>query len=87
MRLKIERLGGFAGVPATGERDLDQLSQAQREALEKLLRAPRAPSPSPGADRFRYKLSLSGADGQPCELEVGEDEMPEELASIAEVKL
>jgi len=85
MRLRIERLGGFAGVPAVGERDLDQLSQKQREALEKLLCAPRA-APSPGADRFRYKVRVTG-DGAPREIEVGEDEMPEALASIAEVKL
>jgi hypothetical protein len=84
MRLKVERRGGFVGKLATGERDVGELSPVQREALDALFDAPQKPGRSPGADRFQYKLQLVG-DGVTKEIEVPEDSMPDELASIARI--
>jgi hypothetical protein len=84
MKLRVERRGGLVGKLAIGERYLKDLSSGEREALDKLLKSPPKPGASPGADRFRYKVQVLG-DGVQQELEVPEDAMPEELASIAKL--
>jgi hypothetical protein len=86
MKLRIERRGGLAGKLAVGERDLGDLSPVQRNALDELMKAPPNPGGSPGADRFQYKVQLLDS-GAKQEFEVPEDAMPDELASIAKVKL
>ena len=86
MRLKIERRGGLAGLPAVGERDGSEMTATQRRALERLLRAPPSPAPSPGADRFHYKITVEDETGTK-ELEVPEHAMPEALAVIPKIKL
>ena len=86
MRLKIERHGGFAAVPAVGERDGSELSAAQHQALQRLLQSPPSPAPSPGADRFHYKVTVEDENGTK-ELQVPEHAMPEALAGIAQIKL
>jgi hypothetical protein len=83
MKVRIERQGGLAGRPASGERDEADLSPEQRAALEQLRAAPPAAAP-PGADRFRYRVRLSDANGEQ-EFEVGEDAMPDALAGIARI--
>jgi hypothetical protein len=85
MKLRVERQGGFVGKLAVGERDLGDLSPGARDALDNLLRSPPKPGQSPGADRFRYKVQLLD-DSLKQELEVPEDAMPDELASIAKIK-
>jgi hypothetical protein len=82
-RLRIERRGGLVGKPAAGERLLADLTPAQRQALDQLLKSPGA-APSPGADRFRYKVRVTDDTGT-REVEVGEDAMPDALASIPQL--
>ncbi len=84
-RLRIERRGGLVGKPAVGERNLADLTPEQRQALDRLLKTPDRAAPAPGADRFRYKLRITG-DGGEREVEVGEDAMPDVLASIPEME-
>jgi hypothetical protein len=85
-RLRIERRGGLVGKPAAGERLLADLTPAQRQALDQLLKSPAssAPPPAPGADRFRYKVRVTDDTGT-REVEVGEDAMPDALASIPQL--
>lgn len=86
MRLRIERRGGFAGLPAVGERDGSEMNAAERRALERLLQSPPSSSPSPGADRFHYKITVEDESGTK-ELEVPDHAMPEALAGIPQIKL
>jgi hypothetical protein len=86
MKIRIERRGGLVGKVAVGERELGELSPAQRKALDALVKAPPKPGPSPGADRFRYKVQLVDETGK-REFDVPEDAMPDVLASIPEIKL
>lgn len=86
MRLKIERTGGFAGLPAVGERDESDLTAAQHQALKQLLQSPPSSAPSPGADRFHYKVTVEDENGT-RELQVPEHLMPEALAGIPQIKL
>src|SRR5205807_1204184 len=89
-RLRIERRGGLAGKPAAGERDLTQLTPEQRAALTRLLDASGPASgrsaPAKGADRFSYKVRYTDTNGT-REFEVGEDAMPDALASIPQIDL
>ncbi len=60
-RLKIERRGGLANLPARGEIDMASLSPTDRKALESLFRH-KGPLPtSPGADRFRFIVTREPA--------------------------
>ena len=84
-RLRIERRGGLVGKPAAGERLLADLTPAQRQALDQLLKSPgAAPSPGAGADRFRYKVRVTDDTGT-REVEVDQDAMPDALASIPQL--
>src|SRR5262245_4630325 len=69
-RLRIERIGGLAGfggphLKSRGEISLSDLSPADRQAVEDLLRSPeRAASGHPGeADAFRYRITRETATG------------------------
>lgn len=86
MRIKIERRGGLAGAPAVGERDESELTTAEHHALRQLLQSPPAAAPSPGADRFHYKVTIEDQNGT-RELQVPEHMMPEALAGIPKIKL
>lgn len=86
MRLKIERTGGFAGLPAVGERDESELTAAEHRALKRLLQSPPPSTASPGADRFHYKITVEDENGT-RELQVPEHAMPEALAGIPQIKL
>jgi hypothetical protein len=86
MRIKIERRGGMAGVPAVGERDESQLTTAEQHALQRLLQSPPPAAPSPGADRFHYKITVEDENGT-RELQIPEHMMPEVLAGIPKIRL
>jgi hypothetical protein len=86
MRIKIERRGGLAGLPAVGERDHSELTPAENQALEGLLQSPPPAAPAPGADRFHYKITVEDEKGT-RELEVPEHAMPEILAGIPKIRL
>jgi hypothetical protein len=86
MRIKIERRGGLAGRPAVGERDESELTAAEHRALTGLLQSPPPSTPSPGADRFHYKITVEDEKGT-RELEIPEHAMPEVLAGIPKISL
>jgi hypothetical protein len=88
VKLRIERRGGLIGRTAVGERDVQDLNIAQREALDWIVRSQPDPTPSPGADRFMYTIELKNDDGATHALiKVPEEQMPDVLASIPELKL
>jgi len=86
MRVRIERRGGLAGRLAVGEREDHELSGEEREALLGLLRSPPPVTPSPGADRFHFRITVESDAGTRV-LEVPEHAMPEALAAIPEIQL
>ncbi len=85
MHVRIERRGGIIGRLAVGERDENELSAPQRESLRELLKSPPPTTPSPGADRFSYKIRVEDEHGV-RELDVPEDAMPDCLAEIPKLK-
>lgn len=88
MKLRIERQGGLIGRPAAGERDMQDLNVAQREALDRIVRSHPDPTASPGADRFMYTIELKNDDGSTqTSIKVPEEQMPDVLASIPVLKL
>jgi hypothetical protein len=86
VRIHIERRGGIAGRKAVGDRDESELSSAQRESLQNLLRSPPRQTPAPGADRFSYKVRVEDEHGV-REFVVPEDAMPDSLAEIPKLAL
>lgn len=86
MRLRIERHGGFSGLPAVGERDGSELTAGEHQALRRLLQSPPSAAPSPGADRFHYKVTVEDENGT-RELQVPEHAMPDALTGIPQIKL
>ena len=88
MKLRIERRGGFIGGAAAGERDIEKLNTVQRRALDRIVRLPPDPTPSPGTDRFMYTIVLQNDDGSNrAVIKVPEDKMPDALASIPQTEL
>jgi hypothetical protein len=69
IRVEFHRSGGLAGIPLAATADADELAAEHAVELRRLLTAEEAPtlpehtaSPSRGADRFQYDLSID--DGQ-----------------------
>lgn len=85
MKVRIERRGGLVGRLAVGEREGNELTPAQRTALDKLVSEAPASAPAPGADRFRYRVMVTDEHGQHA-FEVPEDAMPEELMGIPKLE-
>jgi hypothetical protein len=80
--VKIERVGGLGGFGLPGSRvrsegrvDLNQLSRADREAIEKLFNA-QQPRILSSPDAFRYRLTRSSSAGEQT-VEVAEHQVPQ----------
>ena len=73
-------------MPAVGERDESELTAAEHQALRRLLQSPPPSTPSPGADRFHYKITVQDERGT-RELDIPEHAMPEILAGIPKIRL
>jgi len=86
MKVRIEQRGGFAGKLAVGERDLNDLTPAQRAALDKLVRSSPPPSPPTHIHPLRYRITITDHSGTRT-VDVPEDQMPDELTSIPEIEL
>ena len=67
-------------------KDAEDLPAAEHRALTGLLQSPPPSAPSPGADRFHYKITVEDEKGT-RELEVPEHAMPEVLAGIPKISL
>ena len=87
MRVRIERRGGLAGLPAVGEREDHELTGAEQAALKELLAKPPPPqTAAEGADRFQYKVTVEDDKGTNV-LDVPEHLMPQALAAIPKIDL
>ena len=70
-KLEIVRTGGFAGLVARGELDLEILSAGDRAAVDALFKSKGRRLQTRGADRYIFKLRRVTAAG------VEEVELPE----------
>ena len=88
MRIHFERTGGFAGMRMTAVVNTESLSPEEACDLREMLDTagffdlPAAiTSPTPGADRFHYKLTVE-AEGRRHTVDVGEAAVPETLRPL-----
>jgi hypothetical protein len=93
-RLKIERLGGFAGfgmghLRSEGEIDLEELPDEDRLEIERLLSkggGSEGGGKSAVRDGFRYRISWD-EDGKPCSVEIDEGDAPERVRAAVKDRL
>jgi hypothetical protein len=65
-----------------------RLAAKNLKALDRILCLPLDPAPSPGGDRFTYTIMMKNNDGSNLAvIKVPEDQMPDALASIPQIKL
>ena len=90
-RIKVEKLGGFAGFGASahlrseGEIELEALPEPDRAKVAKLLN--RDDKDHPGSlSQFVYRLSWKEG-GKSRTVEVGEDELPQSVVAAVKDKL
>jgi hypothetical protein len=88
MRIRIERSGGFAGRKIQGSLDSSALPEPQARRLAELLEQShffdlplRLESPSPGADRFNYKVTVETDSGSHS-VEASDAAIPAELRPL-----
>ena len=85
-KIQFRQSGGFAGLVKGSETAADEISPAQRRALERLARGTRAASPA-GASRARdlvmYELELD-TDAGKVRLEFDEASVPDGLAPLVD---
>ena len=93
--LKVERLGGLAGMGlagshlrARGEIDPARLSAADRKRVDALFAGAGqgAAEPSPVRDGFTYRLTRSGAAGEES-VEIAESALPAAIAASVKDEL
>ncbi len=84
--LKIERHGGFTGLPARGEVDVDSLSPGDRAAIDALFQRSGPIPASPGADRFIYTVTRTGAAGTKS-IDIPEHLVPQSIAALVKEAL
>jgi len=90
-RIKVEKLGGFAGFGASahlrsdGEVELEALPEADRAKVAKLLA--RDDQDHPGSlSQFVYRLSWS-KDGKTRTVDVAEDDLPPSVVAAVKDRL
>lgn len=88
MRLLFERTGGFAGMKLQRAFDFDELPPGDAKQLDALVRKarffdlpPHLKSPSPGPDRFHYKLTIENEAGIRT-VEASEACVPDEMRPL-----
>jgi len=87
-RIKVEKLGGFAGFGSSahlrseGEVELEKLPEPDRDKVAKLLDRDAKDHPS-SLSQFVYRLTWE-EDGKARSVDVGEDELPASV--VAAVK-
>jgi hypothetical protein len=93
-RLKIERIGGFAGfggphLKSRGEMAISELSASDRQAVENLFNDPQKAAPArPGeADAFRYRITRETAAGAVQAIEVPGNAVPAPLKECVKDQL
>ncbi len=65
MKIQFERTGGFAGIPLRTSIDTDSLDEQSQQTVQNLVESSgffalpsRLASPTPGADRFQFKVTI-----------------------------
>ena len=88
MRIHFERTGGFAGMRMTTTVDTESLSPEEARDLYEMVDAAKffdlpatVTAPTPGADRFHYKLTVE-ADERQHTVDLGEAAIPETLRPL-----
>ena len=88
MRIQFERTGGFAGMTVRGDIDTDSLPAEEAQALRKMIEAAdvyslpaKLASPTPGADRFQYTLTIED-EGRRHTVELGEGAASDALRAL-----
>lgn len=88
MRIHFERTGGFAGMRMTATVDTESLSPDEARDWREMVDAAgffdlpaTITTPTPGADRFQYKLTVE-AEGRRHTVEMGEAAAPEALQPL-----
>lgn len=89
MRITLEQSGGFAGLLITKTIDTQDLSPAEAQQIEDLVKASNffqltsIEDASPQPDRFNYTLSVE-RNGRTHSIDVSETNMPERVRLIIE---
>jgi hypothetical protein len=88
MRIEFVRTGGFAGMRMATTVNTDSLPPDEARVLRESVDAARffdlppvIASPTPGADRFQYKITVE-AEGRRHTVELGEAAVPEALQPL-----
>lgn len=93
-RLKVEKIGGFAGfglspnLTSSGEIDLQSLPKKEQSHMKSLLtsKEDEAAFKAPRPDGFRYRVSWTDTKGHHSR-EFDEDELPESVREVAQDRL
>ena len=90
--VRIERRGGFAGLPAAADIDGRALTAGQRRALDSTLAAASTAAaadkpPPPSPDRYHYRIHTTDSDGVVSTVEIAEDAMPAALTALCQSSL
>ena len=83
----IERRGGIGGLHVHAQHDYAALTPAQRRAVDGLAAHPAPAASAAGADRFRYRISITHADGAQRVIDVDEDALPAPLEALVRPQL
>lgn len=90
MRVSFERTGGFAGMRVSATIDSEVLSPEEERKLRDMVEAtdffqlpPMLLTPTPGADRFVYRLTVE-SDGQRHTVEASDAAVPSSLRPLLE---
>jgi Emfourin len=90
MQIKLERSGGFTGIPQTHSVSTDQLSQDDARQVSDLVRKAgfyelpaTIRSTQPGADRFQYDITVESERGA-HKVTVEEGAVPSQLQPLLE---
>lgn len=88
MHVEFERSGGFAGLRLRATVDTESLPAEEARELEEMVEAadlfnlpPAIATPTPGADRFNYKLTVTD-EGRQHAVEVSEPSVPTKLQPL-----
>ena len=88
MRIHFERTGGFAGMRMTTTVDTESLSPEEARDLHEMVDAAEffdlpatIAAPTPGADRFHYKLTVE-TEGRRHTVDVAEAAVPKALRPL-----
>ena len=88
MKIKLERKGGFTGIPRKFSFDLDHLEAADKERLQAAVEAADffdlphlIPAPNTGVDQFHYVITIHEGKRRHV-VQTSEPDIPEALQAL-----